>query len=200
MLESTQHKLTRVRPPRVQITYDVEIGDAIIKKQLPFVVGILADLSGNPETPLPPYKQRKFVYIDPDNFNGVMSSYTPRVTASVPNKLGTDAPELSVDLRFNNIDDFLPVNVVKQIEPLHALFKSRQLLVDMLAKLDGNDALEHVLQEVVKDEAAVKELNKLASEGLEATEAAPAAKEAAPAADAKKAEAGGAKKKPEKKA
>ncbi|MCG8532702.1 MAG: type VI secretion system contractile sheath small subunit [Desulfovibrionales bacterium] len=197
MLESTQHKLTRVRPPRVQITYDVEIGDAIIKKQLPFVVGILADLSGNPETPLPPYKQRKFVYIDPDNFNSVMSSYTPRVTATVPNKL--EEGDLSVDLRFNNIDDFLPVSIVKQVAPLNALFKARQLLVDMLGKLDGNDALDHILQEVVADEAKLKELNKLASEGLETTEAAPAEPAEAPAEE-KKSDAGGAKKKPQKKA
>lgn len=149
MPESTQKKLSRIRPPRVQITYDVEIGDAIQMKELPFVAGILADLSGKPAEALPKLKDRKFVEIDRDNFNDVLASCAPRLALRVDNKLAKDDSKLNVELNFNSIDDFDPVEVVKQVEPLRKLFDARQRLMDLLAKLDGNDKLDALLQEIV---------------------------------------------------
>jgi type VI secretion system protein ImpB len=151
MPESTQKKLSRIRPPRVQITYDVEIGDAIQMKELPFVAGILADLSGKPAEALPKLKDRKFVEIDRDNFNDVLASCAPRLALRVDNKLADDDSKLNVELNFRSIDDFDPVEVVKQIEPLRKLFDARQRLMDLLAKLDGNDKLDALLQEIVSN-------------------------------------------------
>jgi len=159
MPESLQHKLDRVRPPRVQITYDVEIGGAILKKELPLVVGVLADLSGNPEQPLPKLRQRKFVEIDRDNFNEVLAAAAPRVTLRVDNKLTNDPnSRVNVELKFREIDDFSPLNVMLQVEPLRKLFEARQKLTDLLGKLDGNDALDSMLQEIVANTDALKQL------------------------------------------
>jgi type VI secretion system protein ImpB len=186
MPESTQQVLSRVRPPRVQITYDVEIGGAIEKKQLPFIVGILADLSGQPSEPLPAVKDRKFVAIDRDNFDDVLAAAAPRLAIRVPNKLKPDANEmLNVELKFKSMDDFGPVAVVQQIEPLRKLFEARNRLRDLLTKLDGNDELDAILREVV---ASTEEQAKLRGE-LGATEAsgdgaAPATAPSAPAPDA----------------
>jgi type VI secretion system protein ImpB len=149
MPESTQKKLSRIRPPRVQITYDVEIGDAIQMKELPFVAGVMADLSGAPAEALPKLKDRKFVEIDRDNFNDVLASCAPRLALRVDNRLGKDDTKLNVELKFRSIDDFNPAAVVKQIEPLNKLFEARQRLMDLLAKLDGNDKLDALLQEIV---------------------------------------------------
>lgn len=149
MVESLQHKLDRVRPPRVQITYDVEIGNAIEMKELPFVMGILADLSGMPSDPLPKVKERKFVEIDRDNFNEIMASYKPRLAIRVENKLTNDGTEMSSEFFFNSMDDFQPVNVVKQIPTLEKLYDARCKLKDLLTKLDGNDALDELLGEVI---------------------------------------------------
>jgi type VI secretion system protein ImpB len=149
MPESTQKKLSRIRPPRVQITYDVEIGDAIQMKELPFVAGIMADLSGKPAEALPKLKDRKFVEIDRDNFNDVLASCAPRLALSVDNRLAKDDTKLNVELKFRSIEDFNPAEVVKQIEPLNKLFEARQRLMDLLAKLDGNDKLDALLQEIV---------------------------------------------------
>jgi type VI secretion system protein ImpB len=157
MPESTQHKLDRIRPPRVQITYDVEIGGAIQKKELPFLVGILADLSGQPAEELPKLKDRKFVEIDRDNFNDVMASIAPRVTASVDNKL-TGEGKTNVELSFHNIDDFSPVSIIRQVESLRKLFEARQRLSDLLAKLDGNDTLDSLLREVAGNQDGLKQL------------------------------------------
>lgn len=151
MPESTQKKLSRIRPPRVQITYDVEIGDAIQMKELPFVVGILADLSGKPAEALPKMKDRKFVEIDRDNFNDVLAASAPRLAFRTDNKLADDDSKLNVELTFRNIDDFNPASLVHQIEPLKKLFEARTRLVDLLAKLDGNDQLDALLQEVVEN-------------------------------------------------
>jgi type VI secretion system protein ImpB len=168
MAESTQQILSRVRPPRVQITYDVEIGGAIEKKQLPFIVGVIADLSGQPAEPLPKVKDRKFVEIDRDNFDDVLAAAAPRLAFRVPNKLKPDANEmLNVELKFKSMDDFGPVAVVQQIEPLRKLFEARNRLRDLLTKLDGNDELDAILREVV---ASTEEQTKLRSE-LGATEA-----------------------------
>jgi len=180
MTESTQHKLDRVRPPRVQITYDVEIGDAIQMKELPFVGGIMADLSGHPEDPLPKVKDRKFVEIDRDNFNDVMAAANPRLVFQVENKLLNDGSKLNVELKFNNMDDFDPVNVLKQIAPLKKLYDARQRLSDLLTKLDGNDELDSLLQDVVSSTESLEELKTLtAGAEPEAAEEAPA-EEAAP--------------------
>src|SRR5579862_8020171 len=114
MPESLQHKLDRVRPPRVQITYDVELGGAIQKKELPFVMGILADLYGKPTEAPPPLKERKFVEIDRDNFNDVLASVSPRLALQVENKLSSSGGQTSVELKFQHIDDFGPLNVIGQ--------------------------------------------------------------------------------------
>jgi type VI secretion system protein ImpB len=160
MSEGTQHKLDRVRPPRVQITYDVEIGDAIEMKELPFVVGVMADLAGAPETPLAPLKERKFVEIDRDNFNDVMASMKPRVAFQVANKLADDDSKINVELKLNSLDDFHPDNLVSQIEPLKKLFEARSRLTDIIAKLEGNDDLDALLQEVASNTDNLKELQK----------------------------------------
>ncbi len=172
MAESTQHKLDRVRPPRVQITYDVEIGNAIEKKELPLVVGILADLSGKPDTPPAKLVERRFVDIDRDNFNEILSSISPRATLQVDNTISGDDSKLNVELRFNSIEDFDPVNLVKQVVPLRRLFEARQRLRDLLTKLDGNDDLDQLLQDVVAN-----------TEGLQEIKAARPEAEAAPAGD-----------------
>jgi type VI secretion system protein ImpB len=151
MAESIQHKLDRVRPPRVQITYDVEIGNAIQMKELPFVMGILADLSGHPSSPLPKMKDRKFVEIDRDNIEHVLESIAPRLALRVPNKLGGEDENLSVELNFKAMADFEPVNVVKKIPKLAALYESRCKLKDLMTKMDGNDVLEHMLLDLVND-------------------------------------------------
>jgi type VI secretion system protein ImpB len=162
MPESTQHKLDRIRSPRVQITYDVEIGGAIQKKELPLVVGVLADLSGKPEKPLPKLKERKFVSIDRDNFNDVMASSTPRIAVQVPNKLSKAGGFMNTELRFNSMEDFEPLNVVKQIPAMKKLLEARGRLNDLLGKLDGNDDLDAKLQEIV---ANTESLKKIKSEG-----------------------------------
>lgn len=172
MAESTQHKLDRVRPPRVQITYDVEIGNAIEKKELPLVVGILANLSGKPDTPPAKLVERRFVDIDRDNFNEILSSISPRATLQVDNTISGDDSKLNVELRFNHIEDFDPVNLVKQVVPLRRLFEARQRLRDLLTKLDGNDDLDQLLQDVVAN-----------TEGLQEIKAARPEAEAAPAGD-----------------
>lgn len=151
MAESVQHKLKRVRPPRVKISYDVEIGNAIQKKELPFVAGIMADLAAKNGEALPKFKDRKFVEIDRDNLNGVMKSISPRVAFQVPNKLSGGEGEINVELTFQSMEDFEPVNVIKQVEPLRKLFEARQRLNDLAAKLDGNDQLDELLSEIVEN-------------------------------------------------
>ncbi len=149
--ESTQHKLDRVRPPRVQITYDVETGGAIEMKELPFVMGVLADLSGKPEEAPPNLKdpKRKFVEIDRDNFNDVMKGTKPRLAYKVDNKLTNDDTKMGVELRFTNMDDFEPEQVANQVEPLRKLVEVRKQLSALLSKTDGNDRLAEKLQEII---------------------------------------------------
>jgi type VI secretion system protein ImpB len=133
----------------VQITYDVETGGAIEKKELPLVVGIMADLAGKPEKAMLPVKSRKFVEIDRDNFNDVLASIHPRLAFPVANRLkDDDDSKLNVELKFQRIDDFRPESIVQQVEPLKKLFEARQRLNDLLAKLDGNDDLDALLQEI----------------------------------------------------
>jgi type VI secretion system protein ImpB len=155
--ESIQHVLDRVRPPRVQITYDVEIGDAVEKKELPMVLGVLADLAGQREG-LPRLKDRKFVEIDRDNFDKVMEAIGPRLKLSVEDKLRGGANRMALELEFKSIDAFNPRQLAGQIEPLRQLLESRQRLVDLLAKLDGNDALKEQLRSTLEDKARLQAL------------------------------------------
>jgi type VI secretion system protein ImpB len=157
--ESTQHKLDRVRPPRVQITYDVEIGDAIEMKELPFVAGVLGDFAGNPEEALPGMKNRKFVEIDRDNFDQVMAGLKPRLTYAVENKLQNDGSRLGVELKFNKMEDFEPDNVVQQVEPLRKLVEARKKLSDLRSKMDGNEKLENLLSDVINNSDSQKQLS-----------------------------------------
>jgi type VI secretion system protein ImpB len=163
--ESLQHKLDRVRAPRVHITYDVEIGDAIEMKEIPFVVGVLADLSGKPEEPLPKLKDRKFIEIDRDNFNNVLEGMKPRLAFKVDNKLTGEDTRMAVELRFKSIDDFHPESVVKQITPLQKLLDARQRLSDLLSKLDGNDKLDELLQDVIASTDSLQKLGEEAGVG-----------------------------------
>lgn len=152
MAESTQKKLSRIRPPRVQITYDVETGGAIEKKELPLVVGIMADLAGKPAEPLPPVKARKFVEIDRDNFNDVMASIAPRLAFQVDNKLDEESQtKLNVELNFRKMDDLRPESIIQQVDALKKLFEARTRLNDLLAKLDGNDDLDVLLQDIANN-------------------------------------------------
>ena len=150
MAENTQHKLDKVRPPRVQITYDVEIGNATETKELPFVMGVLADLSGAPKEPLPKLKDRKFVEVDRDNLNEIMASIKPRLAVSVNNKIAHKG-QLKAELVFKSMDDFGPLSLVKQIPVLEKLYEARSYLKDLLTKLDGNDVLEEMLSELMSN-------------------------------------------------
>lgn len=156
--ESITKKMARIRPPRVHITYDVETGGAIEKKAIPFVVGVMADLSGHPQNPLPPLKDRKFVAIDRDNFDQVLAKMEPRVTLRVDNKLSDDDTKIAVDLRFKSMEDFEPVNVVKQVEPLRKLLEIRNQLSNIVSSLQGNDKLDQLLQKVLHDTEALNRL------------------------------------------
>jgi type VI secretion system protein ImpB len=161
--QSAQHKLDRVRPPRVQITYDVEVGGAIEIKELPFVVGVLGDFTGNPEQPLPKLKERKFVEVNPDNFDTVLEGMKPHLSFAVENKLSDepDAPQLKIDLKFRKLDDFEPANVAKQVKPLKELLDLRTRLSDLRGSLQGNDKLEELLLEAVGN---TEKLDKLKGE------------------------------------
>lgn len=156
--ESTQKKLSRVRPPRVQITYDVEIGDAIETKELPFVLGVLGEYSGNPKTPLPKMKERKFVEIDRDNFDEVLKGMAPRLNLRVENRLKNDDTKLGVELEFSRLDDFDPQRVVNQVAPLKELLEIRTRLADLRNKVTSNDKLEELLDEIMRDTEKLKKI------------------------------------------
>ena len=166
--ESLQHKIDRVRPPRIQITYDVETGGAIELKELPFVVGVLGDFVGKSEEPLPALKNRKFVEIDPDNFNQVLAGMKPRLAYTLDNKLQDDGSKMGVELKFKNIEDFEPDNVVQQVEPLRKLVEARKKLSDLRSKMDGNEKLESMLEDIISNVDKQKELSQaLGVEGKE---------------------------------
>jgi type VI secretion system protein ImpB len=149
--ESTQHKLDRVRPPRVQITYDVEVGGAIELKELPFIVGVMGDFTGQAEKPLARLKDRKFVEVTPDNFDTVLEGMKPHLAFAVENKLSEEpeAPNLKLDLRFTKMEDFEPQNIARQVKPLKELLDLRTRLSDLRGSLQGNDKLEELLLEAV---------------------------------------------------
>jgi type VI secretion system protein ImpB len=158
--ESVHKKLERVRPPRVNIAYEVEVGGAIETKQLPFVMGVLGDFTGQPTEPLAKLKDRKFVDVTLDNFDDVLQRMQPHLSLSVENKLSDDpnAGKIGVDLSFESLDDFQPDKVAQRVEPLKKLLDLRTQLADLRGKLQGNDKLEEILQSTLGDEEKRKQL------------------------------------------
>jgi type VI secretion system protein ImpB len=158
--QSTQKKLSRVRPPRVQIEYEVQVGDAIEIKEIPFVMGVLGDFAGQPVEEQARLKDRKFVEVTPDNFDDVLSSMKPHLAYSVENKLSEDpdAPKLKVDLNFRSLDDFSPDAVAKQVAPLKKLLDLRSQLSDLRGTLQTNERLDEVLQDVVNNPEKLEQL------------------------------------------
>jgi len=161
--DSIQKRLEKVRPPRVQLTYDVEKGDAIEQKELPFVMGVLADFSGNSKEPLPKLRDRKFVNVDLDNFDEVMKGMAPRAAYRVPNELSPEGGEFAVDMTFEKIEDFRPEAVVQKVEPLRKLLEARTKLADLRNKLAGNEKLEDILNDVLTSTEKLAELGKEAN-------------------------------------
>ena len=158
--ESTQKKLERVRPPRVQISYDVETGGAIEMKELPFVMGVLGDFTGQPVEPLAKLKERKFVDVTLDNFDDVLESMKPHLAFTVENKLSDDpnAGKLGVDLSFKSMEDFSPDAVARQVKPLKELLDLRTKLADLRGAIGTNEKLDEVLQATLGDEEKMKKL------------------------------------------
>lgn len=160
-MASIHEKLQRVRKPRVHIKYEVETEGAVVEKELPFVVGVLGDFSGDPTGDLKPMKDRKFIQIDRDNFNDVMRRMTPGLNIKVKNTLKGDGSEMPVSLRFDSMDDFEPGRIVEQVEPLRRLQETRDQLRDLLSKADRSEELETLLEKVLSNS---DELSKLQSE------------------------------------
>lgn len=160
MAESIQKKLGRVRAPRVHISYEVEVGDAIEMKELPFVMGVLADLTGHPKGERPALKERKFTEITPDNFDDVLARMQPHLQFKVENRLSDDedAGKIGVDLDFKSLDDFSPERVAEQVDPLRKLLELRQQLSDLRGSLQGNDKLEEILQSTLTDQEKLDKL------------------------------------------
>jgi type VI secretion system protein ImpB len=159
MAESIHEKLKRVRKPRVHITYEVETEGAEILRELPFVVGILGDFSGDPTEPLRPLSERKFIQIDRDNFNDVMTRMTPGLNIRVDNKLADDGSEMAVALKFNSIEDFEPGRVAEQVPALKTLLETRNKLRDLMSKVDRSEQLENLLEQILKNEGELKSLS-----------------------------------------
>jgi type VI secretion system protein ImpB len=157
--ESTQRKLSRVRPPRVHITYDLQKGDAIEKKDLPFVLGVLGDFSGQPVEPKKPLRERSFLKIDRDNFDQVLAGMKPRLAYRVDNTLEDDGTQLNIELKFDSLESFEPDRVVQQIEPLRKLIEARKRLSDLLSHMDGNDRLEELLRDIVENDDQQRQLS-----------------------------------------
>jgi type VI secretion system protein ImpB len=158
MSGSIHDKLNRVRKPRVHITYQVETEGAAVERELPFVVGVMGDFSGNPTEPLKPLKDRKFIQIDRDNFNDVMARMTPGLNLKVDNTLKGDGSQMGVNLKFKSMDDFSPGAVVDQVDPLKKLLDTRNKLRDLLSKVDRSEDLENVLEKVLQNTEELKKL------------------------------------------
>lgn len=158
MPESYHGRLSRVRKPRVHITYKVDIGDAEVEKELPFVVGVIGDFSGVPTKPLEPISERKFVEIDRGNFNEVMKKMTPGLSLRVKNTMTDDGSEMAVPLKFESLDDFEPAQVARQVEPLRKLLDTRDRLRDLLTKVDRSPQLENLLEQVLSSTEDLKKL------------------------------------------
>lgn len=161
MGKSVHGKLSRVRKPRVHISYEVETGGAMVQKELPFVMGVMGDFSGDPTEELKPLKDRKYVQIDRDNFNDVMKRMAPGLEMKVPNTLKDDGSEMAVQLAFKSMEDFEPSKVARQVEPLRKLLETRDKLRDLLTKIDRSEDLEEILERVLQN---TDELKKLSSE------------------------------------
>jgi len=159
MTESIYDSLDRVRKPRIQIRYDVETEGGVVKKELPFVVGVLGDFSGNPTEPLKPLRDRKFISIDRDNFDQILARMTPGLNLKVENTLKGDKSEIGVQLAFNKMEDFEPGNVAKQVKPLRELLETRAKLRDLQTKVDRSDKLENLLEQVLQNSDKLKELS-----------------------------------------
>lgn len=157
---SIHDKLKRVRKPRVHITYDVETEGSAVKKELPFVVGVMGDFSGDNTEALKPLKDRRFVQIDRDNFDDVLKRMSPSLKLKVENTLSDDESEFEVKLNFNSIDDFEPAAVVNQVEPLRKLMETRNKLRDLMTKIDRSEELENVLEEVLSNTASLDSIAK----------------------------------------
>jgi len=158
-MASIHDKLGRVRKPRVHISYEVETEGAAVKKELPFVVGVMGDFSGDPTSPLKPLKDRKYIQIDRDNFDSILSRMTPGVNLKVENTLAGDGSEMAVNLKFNSMDDFSPESIVNQVDPLKKLQQTRDQLRDILTKADLSEDLENVLEKVLTDDANLKSVS-----------------------------------------
>jgi type VI secretion system protein ImpB len=156
--QSIHSKLSRVRKPRVHITYDVETEGAVVQKELPFVVGVIGDFSGKPTTPLPPLKDRKFIQIDRDNFNEVLERLRPALSLKVPNLIKGDGSEFPVQLEFESFDDFEPGAVARKIADISALLDVRSKLQELLTKADRSPELETLLEQIMQNENMRKEL------------------------------------------
>ncbi|MBV8095099.1 MAG: type VI secretion system contractile sheath small subunit [Acetobacteraceae bacterium] len=159
MSASIHQKLSRVRKPRVHITYSVETEGAEVLRELPFVVGILGDFSGNPEQPLRPLSERKFIKIDRDNFNQVMARISPELNLKVDNKLADDGTQMAVKLKFSTMDDFEPARVAEQVPALKALLDTRNKLRDLMSKADRSEQLEDLLEKILRNENELKSLS-----------------------------------------
>lgn len=159
MSESIHNKLKRVRKPRVHITYDVETNGASAKKEIPFVMGVMGDYSGDNTADKKPLKDRKFSQIDRDNFNEIMAKTAPKLNLKVPNTLADDGSEMSVALDFSHIEDFEPQNIVDQVEPLKKLLETRDKLRDLLSKADRSEELEDLLENILKNTEALASLS-----------------------------------------
>ena len=157
--ESVQKKLQRIRPPRVQLTYDVEVGDAREVKELPFVVGVLGDFSAASELEKTKLKDKKFINVDLDNIDEVMESLAPRANFQVENTLTEEGGKMSVDLTFNSMDDFKPEQVVQQVDPLRRLVEARERLTDLRNKISNNERLEDLLDEVLKSTDQIRKMS-----------------------------------------
>ncbi|HSC00660.1 MAG TPA: type VI secretion system contractile sheath small subunit [Burkholderiaceae bacterium] len=157
MAKSSQKFIARNRAPRVQIEYDVELYGAEKKVQLPFVMGVMSDLSGKPSEPLPPVADRKFLEVDVDNFDARMKALKPRVAFQVPNRLTGDG-NIAVDITFESMDDFSPAAVAAKVEGVRQLLEARQQLANLVTYMDGKTGAEELIAKVVKDEALLKSL------------------------------------------
>jgi type VI secretion system protein ImpB len=159
MSASVHDKLNRVRKPRVHISYEVETEGAQVQRELPFVVGVMGDFSGDPTQPLRPLTERKFVQIDRDNFDDVMARMAPGLKLKVDNTLAGDGSQMAVDLKFNKMEDFEPARVAAQVPALQALIDTRNKLRDLMSKVDRSEELENLLEQVLKSEEELKSLS-----------------------------------------
>ncbi len=166
-MPSIHDKLKRVRKPRVHISYEVETEGAVVQRELPFVVGVMGDFSGDSTAPLKPLKDRRFVQIDRDNFNQVLANMTPGLKLKVKNTLKGDGSEFAVDLKFSSMDDFEPAAIVEQVEPLRKLLETRNKLRDLSTKADRSEELEAIIERVLTNQADLSELAEALSTGTD---------------------------------